>query len=238
MSALLEVQQVSSGYGLGSVLHDLSLHVDTGEVVAVVGANGAGKTTLLRTVAGLLTPTRGQVVFDGETISTVAAHKLVKRGIALVPEGGRLFPFMTVAENLELGGFTCAGSQDIRRRVAEMMALFPVLAERRGQLAGSLSGGERQMCAIARALMSSPRLLMLDEPSAGLSPLMLEKVLEMLKTVVAAGNVSVLLVEQHVEDALEMSNRGYVIESGQIVKTGSGPALLEDPDIQRAYMGL
>lgn len=238
MSAFLEVQQVSSGYGLGSVLHDLSLHVETGEVVAVVGANGAGKTTLLRTVAGLLTPTRGQVVFDGEIISNVAAHKLVQRGLALVPEGGRLFPFMTVAENLELGGFTSARSQDIRRMVDEMMTLFPVLGERRGQLAGSLSGGERQMCAIARALMSSPRMLMLDEPSAGLSPLMLEKVLAMLKSVVASRNVSVLLVEQHVEDALEMSNRGYVIESGQIVKAGTGRALLEDPDIQRAYMGL
>ena len=238
MSAFLEVQHVSSGYGLASVLHDLSLHVETGEVVAVVGANGAGKTTLLRTVAGLLTPTRGQVVFDGDTISNVAAHKLVKRGIALVPEGGRLFPFMTVAENLELGGFTSARSQDIRRMVDEMMTLFPVLGERRGQLAGSLSGGERQMCAISRALMSSPRLLMLDEPSAGLSPLMLEKVLAMLKSVVASRNVSVLLVEQHVEDALEMANRGYVIESGQIVKAGTGRELLADPDIQRAYMGL
>jgi branched-chain amino acid transport system ATP-binding protein len=238
MTALLEVKNVSSGYGLGSVLHDLSLHVDTGEVVSVVGANGAGKTTLLRTVSGLLTPSRGQVLFDGEPIAAVAAHKLVKRGMALVPEGGRLFPFMTVAENLELGGFTAASSREIRRMVDEMMTLFPVLGTRRTQLAGSLSGGERQMCAIARALMSQPRLLMLDEPSAGLSPLMLEKVLDMLKSVVAARKVSVLLVEQHVEDALEMSGRGYVIESGQIVKTGTGPVLLNDPDIQRAYMGL
>ena len=238
MSAFLDVQQVSSGYGLGSVLQDLSLHVESGEVVAVVGANGAGKTTLLRTVAGLLTPTRGQILFDGETITNIAAHKLVKRGIALVPEGGRLFPFMTVHENLELGGFTAANSQEIRRMVDEMMTLFPVLGERRAQLAGSLSGGERQMCAIARALMSSPRMLMLDEPSAGLSPLMLEKVLTMLKAVVASRHVSVLLVEQHVEDALEMADRGYVIESGQIVKAGTGRELLEDPDIQRAYMGL
>ena len=238
MSAFLDVQQVSSGYGLGSVLHDLSLHVDSGEVVAVVGANGAGKTTLLRTVAGLLTPTRGQILYDGETITSIAAHKLVRRGMALVPEGGRLFPFMTVTENLELGGFTAANSQEIRRMVDEMMTLFPVLGERRAQLAGSLSGGERQMCAIARALMSSPRMLMLDEPSAGLSPLKLEKVLTMLKSVVASRHVSVLLVEQHVEDALEMADRGYVIESGQIVKAGTGRELLEDPDIQRAYMGL
>ncbi len=238
MSTLLDIQNLSSGYGLGDVLQDVSLHVETGEVVSVVGANGAGKTTLLRTVSGLLTPTGGQVVFDGQIVSGVAAHKLIKRGMTLVPEGGRLFPFMSVAENLELGGFTAASRQDNRRLVEEMMTLFPVLGERRGQMAGSLSGGERQMCAVARALMSSPRLLMLDEPSAGLSPLMLEKVLEMLKAVVAARQVAVLLVEQHVEDALEMSNRGYVIESGRIVQSGTGAALMADPNIQRAYMGL
>ncbi|MES2482188.1 MAG: ABC transporter ATP-binding protein [Pseudomonadota bacterium] len=238
MSTLLDIQNLSSGYGLGDVLQDVSLHVETGEVVSVVGANGAGKTTLLRTVSGLLTPTGGRVVFDGQTVSGVPAHKLIKRGMSLVPEGGRLFPFMSVAENLELGGFTAASRQDNRRLVDEMMTLFPVLGERRNQMAGSLSGGERQMCAVARALMSSPRLLMLDEPSAGLSPLMLEKVLHMLKSVVAARQVSVLLVEQHVEDALEMSNRGYVIESGRIVQSGTGAALMADPDIQRAYMGL
>jgi branched-chain amino acid transport system ATP-binding protein len=238
MSTLLDIQNLSSGYGLGNVLQEVSLHVETGEVVSVVGANGAGKTTLLRTVSGLLTPTTGQVVFDGQPLSGVAAHKLIKRGMSLVPEGGRLFPFMSVAENLELGGFTAASRQDNRRLVDEMMTLFPVLGERRNQLAGSLSGGERQMCAVARALMSSPRLLMLDEPSAGLSPQMLEKVLQMLKSVVAARQVSVLLVEQHVEDALEMSNRGYVIESGRIVQSGTGAALMADPNIQRAYMGL
>ena len=238
MSTLLDIQNLSSGYGLGNVLQEVSLHVETGEVVSVVGANGAGKTTLLRTVSGLLTPTGGQVVFDGQTISGVAAHKLIKRGMSLVPEGGRLFPFMSVAENLELGGFTAASRQDNRRLVDEMMTLFPVLGERRNQMAGSLSGGERQMCAVARALMSSPRLLMLDEPSAGLSPQMLEKVLQMLKAVVAARQVSVLLVEQHVEDALEMSNRGYVIESGRIVQSGTGAELMADPNIQRAYMGL
>lgn len=238
MTALLEVQEISAGYGLGTVLDTVTLRVDSGEVIAVVGANGAGKTTLLRTIAGLLTPTHGRIVFGGETISGTPAHRIVGRGLSLVAEGGRLFPFMSVRDNLELGAFTVGSRAEKRRVIDEMMTLFPILASRRDQMAGSLSGGERQMCAIARALMSSPRLLMLDEPSAGLSPLMLEKVLDMLRSVVAGRNVAVLLVEQHVEDALEMANRAYVIERGRIVKTGPGSALLNDPDVQRAYMGL
>jgi branched-chain amino acid transport system ATP-binding protein len=238
MNPLLEVHEVSSGYGLGSVLDAMSLHVDSGEVVAVVGANGAGKTTLLRTIAGLLTPTHGHINFAGDTISGVPAHQIVGRGLALVAEGGRLFPFMSVRENLELGAFVVSSRIEKRRVIDEMMTLFPILANRSRQMAGSLSGGERQMCAIARALMSSPRLLMLDEPSAGLSPLMLDKVLDMLRAVVKSRNVSVLLVEQHVEDALEMANRAYVIERGCIVKTGTGSELLNDPDVQRAYLGL
>ncbi len=238
MNPLLKVHEVSAGYGLGSVLDAMSLHVESGEVVAVVGANGAGKTTLLRTIAGLLTPTHGQIYFAGNTISGVPAHNIVGRGLALVAEGGRLFPFMSVRENLELGAFVVTSRVEKRRVIDEMMTLFPILASRSSQMAGSLSGGERQMCAIARALMSSPRLLMLDEPSAGLSPLMLDKVLDMLRAVVKSRNVSVLLVEQHVEDALEMANRAYVIERGCIVKTGTGSELLNDPDVQRAYLGL
>jgi branched-chain amino acid transport system ATP-binding protein len=238
MSALLEVLDVSSGYGLGQVLDSVGLRVDSGEVVAVVGANGAGKTTLLRTIAGIVKPMRGRIVFSGQAISGMPAHQMAGLGLALVPEGGRLFPFMTVGENLELGAYAVTSRAERRRVIDEMMALFPILAERRQQMAGSLSGGERQMCAIARALMSSPRLLMLDEPSAGLSPLMLEKVLAMLRAVVQSHQVSVLLVEQHVEDALEMAHRAYVIEGGRIVKTGTGQALLHDPDMQRAYMGL
>lgn len=238
MSALLDVADMSSGYGLGQVLDAVSLSVNSGEVIAVVGANGAGKTTLLRTIAGIVKPTRGRIVFSGQTISGLPAHQLPSLGLALVPEGGRLFPFMTVGENLELGAYAVASKAERQRAIDEMMALFPILAERRQQMAGSLSGGERQMCAIARALMSRPRLLMLDEPSAGLSPLMLERVLSMLRAVVVTHQVSVLLVEQHVEDALEMAHRAYVIEGGRIVKTGTGEALLHDPDMQRAYMGL
>ncbi len=238
MTHLLDVHDLCAGYGLGQVLSNVSLSVAGGEVVAVVGANGAGKTTLLRSIAGIVAPTQGHIHFAGNAIGGTPAHRIVAQGLALVPEGGRLFPFMSVAENLELGAFVVASKPERQRAIDEMMQLFPILAERRKQLAGLLSGGERQMCAIARALMSRPRLLMLDEPSAGLSPLMLEKVLDMLRAVVAQQNIAVLLVEQHVEDALEMAQRAYVIEGGRIVKTGSGAALLADPDMQRAYMGL
>ncbi len=238
MSALLELRGMCSGYGLTPVLHDIDLHVQAGEVVSVVGANGVGKTTLLRTIAGLVAPTQGTIAFDGRAIGGTVAHDIVGHGIAMVPEGGRLFPFMTVQENLELGAFAPGARAASHATLDEVMALFPILGERREQLAGSLSGGERQMCAIARALMSRPRLLMLDEPSAGLSPVMVERVFELLRSVVASRKVTVLLVEQHVEDALEIAGRGYVIERGRIAKTGSGAELMRDPDVQRAYMGL
>ena len=238
MTRLLDVANVSSGYGLTPVLRDLSLHVDAGEVVAVVGANGVGKTTLLRTICGLVTPSKGTIAFDGKPLAGTPAHDIVGRGLAMVPEGGRLFAFMTVLENLELGGFNPSSRGALKATLNEVISLFPILGERRDQLAGSLSGGERQMCAIARALMSRPRLLMLDEPSAGLSPVMVEKVFELVHQVVASRNLTVLLVEQHVEDALEIAHRAYVIEHGQIAKTGTGSELMADPDVQRAYMGL
>lgn len=238
MSTLLSVEGVCSGYGLTPVLEDVSLHVDVGEVVAVVGANGAGKTTMLRTISGLIPATRGRISFNGAQISGMPAHDIVNRGIAMVPEGGRLFPFMTVLENLELGAFAPAPRVQMEARLDEVMELFPVLRERRRQLAGSLSGGERTMCALARALMSSPTLLMLDEPSLGLSPLMVVKVFDLIRSVVASRNLTVLLIEQNVADALEMANRAYVVERGRIVKTGSGAELVSDPDIQRAYLGL
>jgi len=238
MSGFLVVERVSAGYGLASVLRDVSLHVDKGEVVAVLGANGAGKTTLLRTIYGLIAPTSGRVVFEETDISGTPAHHIVGRGLAMVPEAGRLFTFMTVKENLELGAFNPSSRAETRRNLEEVLALFPILAERGSQLAGSLSGGERQMCAIGRALMSHPRLLALDEPSAGLSPGMVEKVFDFIRSVVASRDLTILLVEQHVEDALEIANRAYVIERGEIVKTGTGDALMQDQDIQRAYMGL
>ena len=238
MSGFLAVERVSAGYGLASVLRDVSVHVDKGEVVAVLGANGAGKTTLLRAIYGLIAPTSGRVVFEDADISGTPAHQIVSRRLAMVPEGGRLFTFMTVKENLELGAFNPSSRAETRRNLEEVLELFPILAERGSQLAGSLSGGERQMCAIGRALMSHPKLLALDEPSAGLSPVMVEKVFDFIRSVVASRQLTILLVEQHVEDALEIANRAYVIERGEIVKTGTGDALMKDQDIQRAYMGL
>ena len=238
MSVLLDVQGVGSGYGDVPVLSGVSLTVGADEIVSVVGANGAGKTTLLSTIAGLLTCTAGSIRFDGEPIERLAAHDVVTRRLVMVPEGGRLFPFMTVLENLELGAFNASARPALKASLNDVLALFPILAERRHQLAGSLSGGERQMCAIARAMMSQPKLLMLDEPSLGLSPQMVERVFELIVSLTRAKGIAVLLVEQNVGDALGMANRGYVIERGRVVKSGTGASLLADADVQRAYLGL
>jgi branched-chain amino acid transport system ATP-binding protein len=238
MSALLEVQGIDSGYGDVPVLSDVSLSVGADEIVSVVGANGAGKTTLLSTISGLLPCTAGTIRFDGEPIERLAAHDVVTRRLVMVPEGGRLFPFMTVLENLELGAFNASARPNLKASLDDVLAHFPILAERRAQLAGSLSGGERQMCAIARAMMSQPKLLMLDEPSLGLSPLMVERVFELILSLAREKNIAVLLVEQNVGDALGMANRGYIIEHGRVIKSGTGDALLADQDVQRAYLGL
>lgn len=238
MNALLSVEGVSSGYGDIRVLADVSLDVAEGEIVAVVGANGAGKSTLLRTIAGLIPNTTGSIRLAGEEIGRQPPHRVVTKKLVMIPEGGRLFPFMTVVENLELGAFNRSARPELKASLQEVFELFPILAERRDQLAGSLSGGERQMCAIARAVMGQPRLLMLDEPSLGLSPLMVERVFEMVLKLVRAKEMTVLLVEQNVADALEMAARGYVVERGRIVKTGTGRDLLADPEVQRAYLGL
>jgi branched-chain amino acid transport system ATP-binding protein len=238
VEALLSVDGVSSGYGEIPVLDAVSIEVEPGEVVSVIGANGAGKTTLLLTIAGHLPARGGRIRFAGADIGGQPAHRTVAEGIVMVPEGGRLFPFMTVRENLELGAYHAKARRSLRRNLDEVMTLFPILAERRGQLAGRLSGGERQMCAIARAVMSEPRLLMLDEPSLGLAPIMVERLFDLTRTLVSAKGLTVLLVEQNVADALQMSRRAYVMERGRIVKSGSGSALLEDADVQRAYMGI
>jgi branched-chain amino acid transport system ATP-binding protein len=238
MSALLTVDKISSGYGDIPVLRDVSLQVGANEIVSIVGANGAGKTTLLRSIAGLLPCTHGTIQFDGQRIDGLPAHQVVVRGLVMVPEGGRLFPFMSVQENLELGAFNDSARPQLRATLEEVFTLFPILASRRDQLAGSLSGGERQMCAIARAVMSRPKLLMLDEPSLGLSPLMVERVFEIIVSLARSKTIAVLLVEQNVGDALDMAHRGYVVERGQIIKTGSGTDLLADPEVQQAYLGL
>lgn len=238
MSSILLVEDLFSGYGELPVLDGIRVEVGRGEIVSVVGANGAGKTTLLLTISGHLHARAGRVTFDGKDITNVPAHAAAERGLVMVPEGGRLFPFMTVLENLELGAYHSAARVRMRESLDEVMTLFPILAERRTQLAGRLSGGERQMCAVARAMMALPKLLMLDEPSLGLAPIMVDKVFDMVSALVKAKGLSVLLVEQNVGNALRMCERGYIIEHGGILKTGRGEDLLRDPDVQRSYMGL
>ena len=238
MTALLTVDKISSGYGDIPVLRNVSLQVGANEIVSVVGANGAGKSTLLRSIAGLLPCTQGTIRFEEERIDGLPAHQVVVRNLVTVPEGGRLFPFMSIQENLELGAFNSSARPQLDKTLEEVFTLFPILSSRRLQLAGSLSGGERQMCAIARAVMSRPKLLMLDEPSLGLSPIMVEHVFEIIVSLARSKKIAILLVEQNVGDALDMAQRGYVVERGQIVKTGSGRDLLADPEVQHAYLGL
>jgi branched-chain amino acid transport system ATP-binding protein len=238
MDAILKIEKLSSGYGELPVLHDVDLEVGRGEIVSVLGANGAGKTTLLLTVSGHLRAHAGRVVFDGHEVTNVPAHDAASLGLVMVPEGGRLFPFMTVLENLELGAYHAEARAKRKQNLDEVMSLFPILSERRGQLAGRLSGGERQMAAVARAMMAMPKLLMLDEPSLGLAPIMVDKVFELVKALVARKGLSVLLVEQNVGNALRLSSRGYILEQGHIVKTASGEELLRDPAVQQSYMGL
>ena len=238
MSAILQVEDLFSGYGELPVLDGIRIEVGHGEIVSVVGANGAGKTTLLLTISGHLRARSGRVRVDEQDITQVPAHDAAARGLVMVPEGGRLFPFMTVLENLELGAYHSAARARLAASLDEVMTLFPILAERRTQLAGRLSGGERQMCAVARAMMALPKLLMLDEPSLGLAPIMVDRVFEMVGELVRSKGLSVLLVEQNVGNALRMCQRGYIIEHGGILKSGLGADLLRDPDVQRSYMGL
>ena len=215
----------------------MSFDVAEGEIVAVVGANGAGKTTLLSTVAGLITARTGRIAFRGADITRRPTHLLAGDGLALVPEGGRLFPFMTVEENLMLGAYSPANRSRLPARLQEVMAIFPILAERRQQEAGKLSGGERQICAIARALMCYPTLLMLDEPSVGLSPLMVEHVFEIVERLARQDGLTVVLVEQNVTEALDVANRAFILDHGHIVRGGDTTVLRADREIQEAFMG-
>jgi len=238
VTALLEVADVTAGYGDATVLWDVSMEVAKGEIVAVLGANGAGKSTLLGVITGLVRPRAGRVAFRGQDITHRAAHLLPGDGLALVPEGGRLFPFMSVEENLLLGAYSPGSRAGLRARLDEVMAVFPVLGERRAQMAGKLSGGERQMCAIARALMCRPTLLMLDEPSVGLSPLMVARVFEIVERLARRDGLTIVLVEQNVSEALEISDRAYVLGHGRIARSGPAAAIRADREIQETYMGL
>lgn len=234
--ALLEVNNLEVSYGLIKAVKGVSFTVDEGEIVSLIGANGAGKTTIMHALGGLIAKSAGSVVFDGVDITITPAHKLVSMGMAQVPEGRRIFQELTVLENLRMGYYIKKDKAEFQRKLEEMYSYFPILSERKNQIAGTLSGGEQQMLAMSRALMSSPRLLLLDEPSMGLSPLYVNTIFDMIKRVNEMGT-TVLLVEQNAKKALSIANRAYVLEIGNMTKTGTGAELLGDEDIKKAYLG-
>lgn len=235
---MLDVRSLSAGYGQIGVLHNVSITVPESQVVAIIGANGAGKTTLLSAIAGLLPTTAGQIKYEGRDLTGLGTAARVEAGVTLVPEGGRLFPFMTVRENLELGAYSRGRDAGIARRISEICEIFPILAERQQQMAGHLSGGERQMCAVARALMSRPKLLMLDEPSVGLSPLMTERLLNTVSHLARQEALTVVIVEQRVTKVLAMADVAYILDHGKILKSGRASDFSNDRMIQETYMGL
>jgi branched-chain amino acid transport system ATP-binding protein len=234
---LLAVRGLSAGYGAFQALFDITLDVHPGEIVTLIGANGAGKTTTLRTISGAVRASSGSVRFDGHDITQLPAHAMPERGISHVPEGRQLFPFMTVEDNLDLGAYNRRSRPRAKSTLADLLTLFPRLAERRKQLAGTLSGGEQQMVAIARGLMAAPRLLLLDEPSLGLSPKVTEEVFARVQDIRGRG-VTVMIVEQNVVDALSISDRGYVIEHGRVTLAGQAQELLHNDQVRSAYLGL
>jgi len=232
---MLKVDNINVSYGALQVVWGVSFEVRKGEIISLIGPNGAGKSTILKTIAGLLKPMSGSITFMDERIDRLPVHEVIKRGISLVMEGRRLFPEMTVLENLEMGAYTC---WDKRQDTLEwIFQIFPILKERRNQKAKTMSGGEQQMLAIARALMSRPKLLMLDEPSLGLAPRIVFHIFDILRTLNEEG-ISILLVEQNVKHALELANRGYVIENGRIVLQGEGKELLRNEHVKKAYLGI
>jgi branched-chain amino acid transport system ATP-binding protein len=235
--SLLKVNNLNAFYGDVQVLFDVFLEVNEGEIVSVVGANAAGKSTLLRSISGVVKKKKGSILFKGEELVAQPAYEIVNRGIVHIPEGRRVFPLLSVRENLEIGAYCQRFAGKMEERLEEVYTIFPVLAERKGQMAGSLSGGEQQMLAIARALMANPTLLTVDEPSLGLAPLMIEKTFEVLEKI-KEEKVTILLVEQNVVRALNLSERAYALENGHIVLSGSGQELLKDEHLKKAYMGI
>lgn len=234
---MLRVLDLNAFYDRTQVLHAVNLKVDEREIVGLVGANGAGKSSTLLSIVGIKTRTHGEIWLDGERIDQLPAYDRVRRALVLIPERRRLFPFMTVLENLELGAYLPVPRERRRETLERVLELLPVLAERRHQVSGSLSGGEQQMCAIGRAMMSCPRILMLDEPTEGLAPLYVERLFELVVRLRDSG-LTILLVEQNVEHVLEIADRGYVLENGRIVLEDTGRALLQDPRLKTAYLGL
>jgi len=234
---MLQVDGLGTGYGRAQALHDVSLRVEDGEIVTILGPNGAGKTSLVNAIAGVLPTWGGSVTFDGIEMTTLPPHRVIEHGIALVPEGRRIFPKMTVTENLDLGSYTLTARSGHDAALDSVYRIFPRLEERHSQVAGTLSGGEQQMLAIGRALMAQPRLLLLDEPSLGLAPIVVENIFEVLRQVNATG-VSILLVEQNAVEALDIAARGYVLEEGRVVGEGTAVELEQDERLRKAYLGL
>ncbi len=234
---MLSVQQLNFAYGDLRVLWDVDLEVKEGEIVTVVGANGAGKSTVLKNVSRLVKPGSGSIRFEGIDLTKLHSHEVVERGVVQVPEGRRIFPEMTVLENLRMGSFVKATRKDRQRNMERVFALFPRLAERKGQMGGTMSGGEQQMLAIARGLMANPRLLLLDEPSLGLSPLFVKTIFSIIKEINSQGT-TILLVEQNVYQSLKISHRAYVLATGRVVLSGTGAALLDDAHVKKAFLGM
>ena len=232
---MLRLEDVSVSYGMIDALKGVSLNIERGEIVALIGANGAGKSTTLMSISGISALRSGKIWYEGSTISGLPAHKIVQMGISQVPEGRRIFPRMTVRENLEIGAFS-RDKQELKNDMGRVFEMFPVLSERSTQLGGTLSGGEQQMLAIGRALMSRPRLLLLDEPSLGLAPIIVSKILKIIKEINQQGT-TILLVEQNAKAALRLAHRAYVMETGKIVMQGEASLLEKDPGIKKAYLG-
>lgn len=243
MSTLLDIDRINLSYGNIRALKDIRLHVDEGEIVCLIGANGAGKSSLLKAIVGLEALEKGRIVFKGKVLNTEEKKKrlrtdqIAREGISLVPEGRRVFKDMTVKENLEMGAFQIKDHKEINRKIREMYDFFPILKDRASQKTNSLSGGEQQMMAIARSLMSSPKLLLLDEPGLGLAPLIVKDIFEKITFISRSEKVTILLVEQNARMALHISQRGYVLENGEIVLSGSGPELLHSSKVREAYLG-
>ena len=234
--AMLEIKDLEVYYGMIQAIKGISFEVNEGEVIALIGANGAGKTTILHTISGLIAPKKGSITFEGQEITKISAHKIVENGLAQVPEGRRVFPSLSVLQNLKLGAYTRKDKKEIDDTLKMIYERFPRLEERKNQPAGTLSGGEQQMLAMGRALMSKPRIILMDEPSMGLSPIFVNEIFDIIKQVSASGT-TVLLVEQNAKKALSIADRGYVLETGKIVKEGKASDLLNDEAVKKAYLG-
>jgi branched-chain amino acid transport system ATP-binding protein len=235
---MLKIDNIQTYYGNIQALKDVSLEVKEGEIVALIGANGAGKTTTLMTICGITPPRSGQITFDGDPIQDLSADKIVQKGIIQVPEGRRIFPDLTVLENLEMGAFLRTNKKLIQQDLNYVMELFPILEKRRNQAGGTLSGGEQQMLAISRALMARPRVLLLDEPSLGLAPLIIKQIFDIIRKINKENNTTIFLVEQNANQALKLAHRGYVMENGRITLVDSADKLLSNEEVKKAYLGM